>query len=586
MSSVVVFAQTEFLNEIPLSSAGFTTEEQAHWDFWEEKSSTQSLKLVSIAPFDSILSNNQVTFSLPGVMAPINATGDYMEKDSNGISVWWGEISNQGGYVGVSTQGSAQVLSVQKGTDTWVTYPISTRYHALVEIDFESFDDQEIVTYDSLTTPPAPECTFESCQSTIVISVVLTPEAIAAINPSGAGIGTLSGFSAAMYFSMGMQSINLALFNSGVVGKYIRFEYTTLPEFPYGNFSTGNFNLEADSGALDAISDSIRNLHHSDLVVMLTNDRYDDYVGGVNGSGVGIVSAENLWSPRYTFAHEIGHFFGADHNRISNGGSAIDVSSRCNYGYHSDRGYSVMADLPKGQSRFPGFSNPELGTGTINSNNAGHISASMCENQPYYSNTAEASVDINGPEEVCANQIVSYTATITPPGSGIPGVGPYTFRWRLVYNQTVTLQTQGVQNSTGTTFTLNPSSLNLPIGQDYFWIHLTVLSNDGVRLTDIIKVVRKSCFERPSIGVLTDDKNTFSVFPSPTLGTFTVDFGASFSTETSYFIADALGRMMSSGIVPAGEKSADFVLDADPGIYYLSFRTQHDTIVHKIALYR
>lgn len=48
----------------------------------------------------------------------------------------------------------------------------------------------------------------------------------------------------------------------------------------------------------------------------------------------------------------------------------------------------------------------------------------------------------------------------------------------------------------------------------------------------------------------------------------------------------ALGRMVTRDIVPAGQKSIDFVLDSDPGIYYLSFRTQHDTIVHKIVLCR
>ena len=509
-----------------------------------------------------------------------------MERNSNGISVWWGEIAGQEGYVGFATQGIYQVINIQKGNETWVSYPISTRYNALVEIDSETLDEEDVIIRDSLVPPPGPECTFESCQSTIVVSVVLTPEAISVINPTGAGIGTLSGFSAALYFSIGMQSFNLALFNSGIVGKYARFEYYTLPGFPYAQVGDSISNLNLDLASINYIADSIRNLQHSDLVIMLTDDRYGPVAGAVNGLGVGIVSAANLWDPRYTFAHEMGHFFDADHNRISNGGDADDASGRCNYGYHSDRGYSLMAVLPSKQSRFPGFSNPNLGTGTVQDNNAAHISASMCEDKPYYRTTVEATMNIAGPETVCTNQVVAYSANITPPGTGIPGVGPYTFQWRLVYNPTVTLGTQSVQSSTAPTFSVDIATLNLPIGQKNFWIHLTVLSNDGVRLTDMIQVEKISCVERVAPLVMPASQKSCWVSPNPNTGSFQLHVEGGHSEPISFMIVDRLGRVVKNGNIAADEKIVNISLHADSGIYYVVLQTPKGTVTDKLILTR
>lgn len=532
----------------------------------------------------SVLSGNQLSFSLPGTFQSIVATGDYMERNTGAVSVWWGEIANKGGYIGVSTQGSYQVINIQKGNETWVSYPISARYNALVEVDPETLsDDQEIIVRDSSTLPPGPTCDFESCQSTIVVSVILTPEADTTINPTGSGIGSLAGFSAAVYFSLGMQSFNLTLFNSGVVGKYVRFEYFTLPSFLYTTTIDTTFNLTSDLASIDAVADSLRALHHSDLVVMLTDDRYGPYAGAVNGRGVGIVSANNLWSPRYTFAHELGHFFGADHNRISNGGDAKDAA-RCNYGYHSDRGYSLMA-VVNGQSRFPGFSNPNLGTGTAQDNNAGYISASMCDSQPYYSNTAEASVALAGPATVCNNQTVTYSANITAPGAGIPGAGPYTFQWRLVYKPTVTLETQGVQSGSASTFSVNTASLNLPAGQTYFWIHLTVLSNDGVRLTDMIAVEKTSCTERRiQASSALVSKKAFQISPNPGTGLFQVYTETAHAEAVPFVVVDGLGRIVKRGRIAATQQSADLELQADAGVYYVIVQTPNGTFTDKLIL--
>jgi hypothetical protein len=290
-------------------------------------------------------------------------------------------------------------------------------------------------------------------------------------------------FAATVFLAVGLQSINYALLNSGVPGKYIRFDVVNF-SFPLSNNATPAFRLVYDlygmtlvfPGASQSFADNIRDQYNSDIVILLTDDRYGSYAGyGDDKHGVAIVSANNLWASRFTFAHELGHVFGADHNRISNGGDAADADGRCNYGYNGTFGLSLMCYLPGAGHRNLLFSNPHIGTGTIQNNNAGHLSKSMCT-QPFYRSRQEATVSISGPSTVCATQgSVTYSANITLPGPGIPGTGPYTYTWRVFSTPSVALNTTSAITSTDPTFTFNPSSANFPVqSSGDFWESLWV----------------------------------------------------------------------------------------------------------------
>lgn len=378
-----------------------------------------------------------------------------------------------------------------------------------------------------------------------------------------------------LHLALGEMTFNVALMNSGLVGKTARFVTQNYSGFDFTQ------DIENDYNALknDQVAWTILHENLADLLILLTDSRYGTTFGYADPEfGCGIVSVGYLGAPRYTFAHEIGHLLKARHNRITNGGDATD-DINCYFGYKfpfllNTVGYTIMAKLAENDgSRTLVYSNPSIEilgypTGTEENNNAGVISKSFCPLASFY-NTGELAVDISGPGNIACNGSGTYTTTITPPDAGIPGVAPYQYSWIVGEAPFKSLTGPGtIQVGTSATITLN--SNNIPY--DNFWLFLNILSSDGVMANDLVLVNKIPCGPERSIALpFTDNGNNdfkFSVSPNPTQDHILLNFNASDETSVlSYNILNNLGQVMISGKIQ--QISQEMPVTLPSGVYNL-----------------
>lgn len=187
----------------------------------------------------------------------------------------------------------------------------------------------------------------------ISVLVVYTPEARAAAGGTAAIQARAT---------QAVNDANTAYQNSGVQIQ-LRLVYVGEVNYPEsGNFYTDLYRLTLPSdGFMDEVH-QLRNQYQADMVSLLINN--------MQYCGLGWLGAAASWADAYmfsttnqycaaylTFAHELGHNMGANHNKENAGGSGAYSYS---YGHHLANGAyrTVMAYAPG--ARIPYFSNPNV----------------------------------------------------------------------------------------------------------------------------------------------------------------------------------------------------------------------------------
>ncbi|HRH67695.1 MAG TPA: T9SS type A sorting domain-containing protein, partial [Bacteroidia bacterium] len=437
-----------------------------------------------------------------------------------------------------------------------------------------------VETNDSL--PPGPTCEIDDCKNTVTALVLVTPEAIEealGFNPDPVY--------ATLYFTLGEQTINYALINSSVVGKSFRFVTEVYEGF---DFDPGNslpalvadlVTLSTDTEALDELADS-----HADLLVLITDSRYNSYFGIQSGQ-FAIVTSGHMFFPDWTFAHEIGHALDAQHSREYQGGDIDDDLSGCNTGYKATipgLGYlfTVMAVIDEGESRIPYFSNPNIyfsgiPIGNSKSYNAGYITGTICEVADY-DEQDELEISISGPMPVC-NQASNYSVSISAPGTGVPGTGPYTYKWYLGA-QPYTNPLAGSLKGNSSSVNITPT-LTFP---EKYRLYASVHSSDGV-MANVLRKFDNPCMEaeEKSQPALADvfSSNYFICRPNPALDHLNIVFSPTLREYDTYpyRILNRIGQVEKSGQLDAtnSDSSRQVDIDLTTGLYFL--QVQYGSIV-------
>ncbi len=576
----------QFLTEKTLLPTTLNESESNHWQIFSQKATTQSISLVEIGSLTALLSTGKLTFSFPNGPQNLQAEGSFIKEEANGDYVWWANLTDQTGYIGVAKNSTGQFVAIQKGTDYYQFHPLSSRYNAMVKINTNVSSSEMcpplIESPANITVNPTNCDIMGSCKAVVSVLVLITPEAL---NSLGFAPNSID---AALYIPFGLHSINFALVNSGVFGKSFRF----IVEGYNFNFSTSSditidlLRLQNDQAAFDR-----RTANKADLMVLLTDDRYGNGLGiwriyTTGASVFGMVSIENLFGVKNVFAHEVGHAFALNHSREEENYYGHEV---CAFGWRLlDQDFvehktvmSVISDteIQEGMTHILNFSNPDSDfngtpTGTPFDANAFKISQRMCLVQNNFVDE-ELEVSISGNLNPCEAS-VTYTADfVHAPPVGQPGGPPYIYAWYK--SNTGFFNPLNGSNNQMPEYLGNTPSISLFVDATT-WLKVDVCGQ-GVCANHVIKII--NCDGEPqeriserNAGLDKQLEQTYKIVPNPVRDALQLKFNAPLNGLVTYSITNSLGQLMLRNALHSNDFSTiDISLagkNFPPGLYYCS----------------
>ncbi len=265
-----------------------------------------------------------------------------------------------------------------------------------------------------------------------------------------------------------------------------------------GFVETGNLNNDLSVLMNSSETNSLRNQHDADIVVILTTPGAYYGISGAaatykaqNSKAYAVVDVSDATGSRYTFAHEVGHIQGLQHhpsdeNTFSDGlynygyGHRISYSGCGLFGLGTCKRSTLMAYTPSGYSRIKYFSNPNI------SYNGEYLGVTgQRENYKVLNNTRVAIANFRDANEV--NAAISYVAGIktqygqnfTFSDNSCGGNGSYSYEWRKSLNNPSNFG--GVVSTSSSYFVL--------LSPGTWYLQLKVTTSTGQTSTKVISVV-------------------------------------------------------------------------------------------------
>jgi len=204
---------------------------------------------------------------------------------------------------------------------------------------------------------------------------VVYTDAAEQANGGAAGIVSLAG--------LAVGNVSQALSNSG-----INASASLAGTMKWAHPSTGV--VSSDLGALisDATIKAARTTFNADLVAALVSGAPSGTTGygaiplGLGGNSAAcwsVTRAAAVGAPARSFAHEIGHNFGAGHDAAQGGPNAVPTARGLRFTGNDGKQYCTLLGYHQGSDqRIPYYSNPSVvyagkPTGTASANNAATI---------------------------------------------------------------------------------------------------------------------------------------------------------------------------------------------------------------------
>lgn len=377
-------------------------------------------KIVEIGDIKSFERNGLLLIDFPGLGKFTLKANRVKYVDAQRYEYAGSFVENSGtGIITSLPEGKAGYFVVQG--KSYTLFPVDAQTGVLVQFGENADAAGSCPVSGSVTQQQLDFCEEESntCPASVHVLVLVTPEAR---NYFEQVIG--DPFLAVVFANLGVSATNAGFNNSGIPNKQITYEFVSLFNFTLSSSIFTDINNMASSSNIQ----SLRAQYSADLVVMLTDDRYGSTYGIVNAIGpcfscaYAIVAAPRMIMPRWTFAHEVAHLFGARHNRSSNGGN--DNTDICSHGWRffdntSTERRTIMALLGTTGERILHFSNPNISfngvaTGTANDDNSKIIRNSGCTIADYFSSnfTSGETAIIDGPTEVSPEKVVVHSSYI------------------------------------------------------------------------------------------------------------------------------------------------------------------------------
>ncbi len=293
------------------------------------------------------------------------------EATADGGMVWYGAEQDAAAPLAVSAQGAtvpASVILVRAadgsvtGTlrhhqDRYDVRPVGAGEHALVKVNEGGLPPQHPLGMPSLPAPPpVPDAQVRSgdpgAWATIRVLVIATQGAINAYGGNMRAKAELAVAESNQGYRNGWTNIRMELAD---------YRTTWFPDGRMGE-DLGRLQNPRD-GQLDEVH-AVRDAVGADVVVLLTDGKDACGVGYINApaSHAFAVVGWRCATGNYTFAHEIGHVLGANHDRANASGSPYPYGHGYQFSLPSgERFRTIMSyDCPGGCTRLNTWSNPDI----------------------------------------------------------------------------------------------------------------------------------------------------------------------------------------------------------------------------------
>lgn len=523
---VLLAGQTQLFTEYQPGQFQWPAGAYARYQYLLDPAFSKEVRIISTLDVRNAQSNGLISFLVPGTQTMLAAEASLISDNPNSGFTWSGKILNAPGYIVLIHRQGQTAGFVQIGPDFYEISPIDNNYQFLIKRK----NDIPAMNYcpvgeGTQDPPPEPGCDYDPgtnfCPATITVLLILTPEAAEIVEDI---YGSVDNFAL-----LGQASVNTAFWNSDIPNKEIRVKWVVKSGFPFSSPP----NLPLDFDELPDFAEPERTIHKADLVSFVPHIIYP--VGGGVGNLPDVPNPAQAFSiitiPAYMglygFAHEIGHNLGCHHNwPFDLGNDQDDVcahayrwlpfdlqlpfitqqieSWRTIVGKYYGTGEVVGIELEEDVFYFLElltdypilhYSNPIINydgerTGRPDdefydypADNANQIRAVGCAVDDY-NPAQELNVNLSTP--VCTSPTV-FSAIITPPESGLPGIPPYTVTWFWSESGIFGTNPQPPVLGTGSNITLS----SFPACT--FFVKCVVVSADNVQVSRIQKVVVGPC---------------------------------------------------------------------------------------------
>lgn len=435
----------------------------------------KSAQYVKIGNLSKIAYSNKgaIPVQIPGINESFVARPTDVEFSSDADFIWDGEFIGAEGSLAIICKKGEIFGHINLDGRVFEIHSFEKGKNILIEFDNEQLSKHTCAYLDAakIETKTEEKAVTVTTRSTVRVLVLYTDAA----NNAVANIHNTA--------SLAVTQMNDALTNSAVNSNL----YMLLAGVERIAFTENRKDIKADVANLSTnlTVQGLRNTHQADLVVLLTDGNYqlshhgqlyDVYgivadIGPTAAKAYAIVEADQA-TPKYVFAHEVGHLFGGRHHN--------DPTGTYQHGYHFTTGWWFWKkDRTTIMYANPGdyilhYSNPDVEyknkrTGTTSTNDVARklrTEASVVENfRPY---APPLSVYISGPSKGTNSGSYTWTASVSS------GVSPYSYAWHY------SLDGYSYYGMLGATSSITAP---LPLDNDLF-LRVTVTSSDGQTAVD------------------------------------------------------------------------------------------------------
>ncbi len=381
------------------------------------------------------------------------------------------------------------------------------------------------------------------------------------------------------------------------------------------DFQENQFGIFNDVTMLAARADvqALRDQTAADLVVLMTDGDYTEpntwdrifgvvrLIGPSEPDAYAIVEAQEA-TASYTFAHELGHLFGARHQQSNIYNPCAQFGFDCGddtpgdaHGYafrtgwlNQQRWYTIMHQIRPNWSPRMYFSNPQvevqnttIGAWNTN-NNARQIRDANGIIADFRPTVQGLRAWIEGPGYLPLYQPGNWEAVYTC------GTGPYSFEWYFSYDGFNYYYGDSREITGGTLYNCN----------EYLYIQLVVHSGDGQVAQAFHTVYTDYCDGAPYRVAYSGKENVSApneitlkdAYPNPFGQTTRIEFYLPESQEARVEVLDLTGhtvKVLAEGTYEAGWHGNEFSSgNLKGGLYFCRLKTRNYTQTKRLILIR